>query len=78
MDSNYLSVADVALLLKRSIKWVYKHQAEIPGYFKLANSIFFDRHILTETLKTVALNHVKNTKSSHHARAVVDRHGLMN
>ncbi len=76
MDSNYLSVADVALLLRRSQKWVYKHQAIIPGYFRLANSIFFDRAILAETLKTIATNQLKNTKQSRHNRAV-DRHGLM-
>lgn len=76
MDSNYLSVADVARLLKRSQKWVYKHQADIPGYFRLANSIFFDRAILAETLKTVATNHLKNTQKSHQTHA--DKHGLMN
>ncbi|MCC6864539.1 MAG: hypothetical protein IT280_00095 [Ignavibacteria bacterium] len=55
---------------------MYKHQAIIPGYFRLANSIFFDRAILAETLKTIATNQLKNTKKFRQNRTD-DRHGLM-
>lgn len=51
MASQYLSVAEVAELLKRSSKWVYLNKDKIPGYFKLANSIFFDREVLIAALK---------------------------
>ncbi|CAB1059417.1 hypothetical protein D1BOALGB6SA_4179 [Olavius sp. associated proteobacterium Delta 1] len=45
MKSPYLTVDEVATLLRKSSKWVYNKKRQIPGYFKLAGSIFFDREI---------------------------------
>jgi hypothetical protein len=54
MDSNYLTVKEVAKLLGRSEKFVYLKKDLIPGYFKLAGSIFFDRELLLSSLKKLA------------------------
>jgi len=54
MNNNYLSVREVAMLLNKSEKWVYMHKSEIPGYFKLVGSIFFDKEVLMSSLKTAA------------------------
>jgi len=72
MESPYLTVDEVASLLRKSSKWVYSKQTEIPGYFKLAGSIFFDREILQDHLKELAFRPTK--KASHIAE---DRHGLL-
>ena len=72
MDSPYLSVAEVAELFARSEKWVYQNKSEIPGYFKLAGSIFFDREILLLGLKTAATQPAKRQKPD----STSDRHGL--
>lgn len=47
MEKPYLSVAEVAVLFARSERWVYQKKSEIPGYFKLAGSIFFDREVVS-------------------------------
>ena len=57
--SPYLTVKEVAELLGRSTKWVYKSQLLIPGHFKLAGSIFFDKDVLLSTLKTKATMPIK-------------------
>ncbi len=57
--NTFLSVGEVAGLLRKSDKWVYENKAHIPGYFRLARSIFFDREILTTELKKRALKSTK-------------------
>ena len=73
MDSRYLSVGEVALLLGKSQKWVYQKKGVIPGYFKLAGSIFFDREILLLNLKNAATRPAKRQKPD----VRNDRHGLL-
>jgi hypothetical protein len=72
MNEPYMTVDEVATLLRKSGKWVYGKKTEIPGYFKLAGSIFFDRQILETSLKTLAAQPTKK------ARPIIsdDRHGL--
>lgn len=71
---KYLSVKEVASLLGKSNKWVYAHQDELPGYFNLAGSIFFDGEVLTESLKKLALKTKTITSKLPDKRH--DRHGL--
>ncbi|MFA6472928.1 MAG: helix-turn-helix domain-containing protein [Candidatus Latescibacterota bacterium] len=73
MDKPYLSVGEVALLLGKCQKWVYQKKGVIPGYFKLAGSIFFDREILMLGLKTAATKPAKRQKPD----STSDRHGLL-
>ena len=73
MDKPYLSVGEVALLLGKSQKWVYQKKGVIPGFFKLAGSIFFDREILMLGLKTAATRPTKSRKPD----STRDRHGLL-
>ena len=73
MDSRYLSVGEVALLLGKSQKWVYQKKGVIPGYFKLAGSIFFDREILLLNLRNAATQPAKRQKPD----VRNDRHGLL-
>ncbi len=73
MDSRYLSVGEVALLLGKSQKWVYQKKGVIPGYFKLAGSIFFDREILLSRLKEFASQPAKRYRPDGRN----DRHGLL-
>ena len=72
MDSPYLSVAEIAELFARSEKWVYQNKSEIPGYFKLAGSIFFDREILVSSLRNAATLPAKRQKPD----SPSDRHSL--
>ncbi|MFH1052736.1 MAG: helix-turn-helix domain-containing protein [bacterium] len=46
-----LTVKQVASLLGMSNKWVYRHKDEIPGYFKIAGAILFDKEIFFKELK---------------------------
>ena len=71
MDSPYLTVKEVAILLRKSEKWVYAKRTQIPGQFKLAGAIFFDRDILKSRLKELAFKPTKRL-----ARACPDKHGL--
>jgi hypothetical protein len=73
MDNTYLSVCEVAKLLGKSQKWVYQQKGLIPGFFKLAGSIFFDREILMSGLKAAATRPVKRQKPD----SISDRHGLL-
>jgi predicted DNA-binding transcriptional regulator AlpA len=59
MDSPYLTVKEVAQLLNKSEKWCYLKKDQLPGYFKLAGSIFFDKDVLLATLKSQATKPVK-------------------
>ena len=54
MERPYMSVAEVSALLGRCNKWVYLNKDKIPGYFKLGNSIFFDRQKLIDGLKKLS------------------------
>ena len=72
MESPYLSVGEVAQLLGKSQKWVYQKKSEIPGFFKLAGSIFFDREVLLSSLKTKASQPTRKQKPDSRN----DRHGL--
>ena len=58
MSSN-LTIKEVAQLLNKSEKWCYLKKDQLPGYFKLAGSIFFDRDVLLSTLKAKATTPVK-------------------
>jgi len=59
MESPYLTVKEVAEFLHKSEKWVYLHKESIPGYFRLALSIFFDKDVLLATLKSQATKPVR-------------------
>lgn len=72
MESPYLTVEEVSTLLRKSTKWVYSKKQDIPGYFKLAGSIFFDRETLSSRLKELASRPTKKTN-----RAYEDKHGLL-
>ncbi len=72
MESPYLTVDEVAKLLRKSSKWVYNHKEELPGYFKLAGAIFFDREILQAHLKELAFLPTQKA-----GKCLADRHGLL-
>lgn len=74
MDNLYITVEEVAVLLRKNPKWVYSHKEKIPGYFRIGKSIFFDREILIESLKEQAR---KPTKEKAGRITSVDRHGLL-
>lgn len=63
MNSPYLSVKEVAAILNKSEKWCYLKKESIPGYFKLAGSIFFDKDVLLATLKAKATKPVKSLRA---------------
>ncbi len=73
MEPSYLTVQEVADILRKNPKWVYTNKEKIPGYFKLAGSILFDQEILDEHIKKVAVKPANNPKNS----AFSDRHGLL-
>ncbi len=52
--ANLMTVNEVADYLMMSPKWVYQHSKEIPGYFRVAGAIFFNR----ETLIKFTVGHV--------------------
>jgi predicted DNA-binding transcriptional regulator AlpA len=54
MDSPYLTIKEVAKFLNKSEKWCYLRKEQLPGYFRLAGSIFFDKDVLLATLKSKA------------------------
>lgn len=72
--SKYLTVKEVVMLLngKRSDKWVYQHKHEIPGFFELAGSYFFDVDVLQCALKQRALKKTASRPKGH----VDNRHNL--
>ena len=73
MDNSYLTVCEVAKLLGKSPKWVYQRKGVIPGFFKLAGCIFFDREVLISGLKAAATKPVRKQKPD----VRNDRHGLL-
>jgi hypothetical protein len=50
----YLSVGELASLLRVSTKWCYQRMKDIPGSFKLGGCWFVDREILLSSLKDLA------------------------
>ena len=60
MESPYLTVKEVAAILNKSEKWCYLKKESLPGYFKLAGAIFFDKEVLLATLKAKATKPIKN------------------
>ena len=72
MDARFLSVGEVALLLGMSNKWVYRHKAELPGFFKLAGTIFFDREILLSSCGDLIRKSAKSVRPS----SPMDKYGL--
>ena len=72
MDSPYLTVDEVASLLRKSNKWVYSKKQLLPGYFKLEGAIFFDREILLSRLKELAFKPTEKV-----SRPASDTHGLL-
>ena len=73
MKSHYLTVDEVAKLLRKSTKCVYFRKLQIPGYFKIAGSILFDREILQEHLRELAF---KPTRKVSHS-VITDKYGLL-
>lgn len=60
MATNFITVGECATLFGKSQKWVYQHQREIPGWFTVCGSIFFDRQILLAELEKLAKQSVKS------------------
>jgi hypothetical protein len=72
MSNPYLSVGEVAQLLGVSVKFVYKHGRELPGYLKIAGLIRFDRDVLQSRLKELASQPSKRDRAVSYS----SRHGL--
>lgn len=70
----YLTVGEVAVLLGKCEKWVYSNKEEIPGFFRLAKSIFFDQEVLFSDLKSRASKPAARKSASPSSE---DRHGLI-
>ncbi len=74
MESRtFLTVPEVAPILRKSKKWIYDHKYEIPGFFQLAGSILFDREILFDSLKKKAAKPPKKVNQV----ITDDRHGVL-
>ena len=73
MKSPYLTVDEVSKLLRRSTKWVYCRKTQIPGYFKIAGSILFDREILQNHLRELAFKPARKVNRS----VITDKYGLL-
>ena len=52
--AQFLVAKEVALILSKSLKWTYQNQAQIPGRFVIGKSIFWDKEVLFESLKSRA------------------------
>lgn len=74
MQSPFLTADEVALLLRKSTKWVYQRAGDIPGAFKLGGSWFFDKDILVSSLKELAAP--GKPKRNDRAKSDGFRHGL--
>ncbi len=73
MENLYLTADEVANLFRKSPKWVYIHKEKIPGFFKLAGAVLFDREVLQSHLKGLA---VRFTEKESHV-IPKNRHGLL-
>ncbi len=75
--ARYLTVKMVAALFNISTKTVYKKKKEIPGYFNMAGLHYFDEEILTQSIKELAFNPIKQIKTKvSTVRKDKNRHGL--
>ena len=52
--ARFLCAKEVAELLGKSLKWLYQNQLHIPGRFVIGKSIFWDKEVLFESLKSQA------------------------
>lgn len=43
MDKPLMTVDEIADYLGKCVAWVYRNKTEIPGYYKIGKSIFFNR-----------------------------------
>lgn len=72
---SQLSVVHVAEILDAGESWVYNNKLKIPGYYKIAGLIRFDRDTLLNWIKQ---NCTQPTKPSSRVSPVrEDKHGLM-
>lgn len=76
MENLYITVEEVAELLRKSPKWVYSHKEQIPGYFKIQGAIFFDRNVMIQSLRELATN-PKPTQIKARRVSTEDQHGLL-
>jgi len=60
--ADVFSVAEVASILRKSKKWVYRNMGVIPGSYKLGRRIFFDQKLFESGLKNMA-SHLADTAS---------------
>ena len=74
MESQFLSVKEAATMLGRSSKWVYLNKEGIPGFFRLAGSIFFDQTVLLDSIESLIS---KNGQREKKVDSRNDRHSLL-
>lgn len=74
MNTQFLSVKEAATMLGRSSKWVYLNKEGIPGFFRLAGSIFFDQSVM---LSSIELLISKNGLKEKRVDSRNDRHSLL-
>jgi len=74
MDSKFLSVKEAASLLGRSAKWVYLNKDDIPGFFRLAGSIFFDQTVMLSSIETLIS---KSSLKEKRVDSLNDRHSIL-
>ncbi len=74
MESPFLSVKEAASLLGRSSKWVYLNKEEIPGFFRLAGSIFFDKTVMLGSIEALIS---KTALKEKRVDSRNDRHSLL-
>lgn len=75
---RYLSVKEVAVILRIHVKTVYKmiYAGQIPGHFMIGSMHFVDEEELRTGLKTLATRPHKTASSIQQSRTD-DRHGLL-
>lgn len=59
-QSLTIKIKEAAQMLGVSTKWCYLNKHLIPGYFTIGKSIFINREIFIESLKTRATKTVKS------------------
>lgn len=74
MNTQFLSVKEAATMLGRSSKWVYLNKEGIPGFFRLAGSIFFDQSVLLGSIESLIS---KNGLKEKRVDSRNDRHALL-
>jgi predicted DNA-binding transcriptional regulator AlpA len=57
--AQFLVAKEVAEILGKSLKWLYQNQTRIPGRFVIGKSIFWDKEVLMEALKSQARKPVR-------------------